>query len=104
MFVEKLKLEDVKYFVENYFDSYEVGNCVKGSNFVQFELASQDTDSTLKFIATDFACKGANIMAKCGEDIATKKWNEYLTDKFGKEYKTEKMNYVRSIRNNGISK
>lgn len=104
MFIERLEIEDVKYFVENYFNSYEIGNCVKGSGFIQFELASQDTPSTIKFVATDFACKGANIMARCGEDIATEKWIKYLTEKFGKEYKTEKLNYARSMENADIVK
>ena len=104
MFIEKLENEDVKYFVENYFKGFEVVNCVKGEGFIQFELGDQHTESTLKFVATDFACKGSNIMARCGEDIANKKWIEYLTDKFGKEYKTEKLNYVKSIKNQDIVK
>ena len=43
MFIEKLEIKDVKNFIENYFDSYEIKGLRKNNDQgIEFELGSPE--------------------------------------------------------------
>lgn len=113
MYIEKLREEDVRAFLEaNIKMEIEQIEMLEDQIYVRLGF---DDKNVVEFSFRDFDIEGHNIFAKAGKDIVEEKWIDFMKDKFDyklnmfghrkntREYTTARLEHLRA-KNSGIER